>query len=78
MINDPILTTMRFHSLTNQEKRVLNLLSEGKLYKEVAAILFISENTVRSHVRKLYCKLGVHSKAEMVKSAMQSMIISEQ
>jgi DNA-binding NarL/FixJ family response regulator len=62
--------------LTDQELKVLKLLSIGRLYKEVAQELFISENTVRSHVRHIYSKLSVHSKAEMVFTAMRNSLLS--
>jgi len=62
--------------LTDQELKVLKLLSLGRLYKEVAKELFISENTVRSHVRHIYSKLSVHSKAEMVFVAVRNSLLS--
>ncbi len=54
-----------FYRLTNQEQKILKLLILGRLYKEVASSLYISENTVRAHVRHIYKKLHVHSKAEL-------------
>ena len=45
--------------LTPREKEILALLSKGFLYKEIAARLFISLDTVRSHIRKIYQKLHV-------------------
>ncbi len=53
------------YRLTNQEQTILKLLIQGRLYKEVASSLYISENTVRSHVRHIYGKLHIHSKAEL-------------
>lgn len=52
--------------LTKREREILHLLSTGDRYKEIAAQLFISEETVRSHVRNLYEKLQVQSRTEAV------------
>lgn len=45
--------------LTGRELEVLELLSTAKTYREVGSALFISRNTVKSHVRRIYTKLGV-------------------
>ncbi len=50
--------------LSGREKEILQYLSEGLMYKEVADRLFISIDTVRTHVRKIYEKLEVHSRTE--------------
>jgi DNA-binding NarL/FixJ family response regulator len=52
------------YDLSEREKEILHYLSEGHMYKEVAAQLFISIDTVRTHVRKIYEKLEVHSRTE--------------
>jgi DNA-binding CsgD family transcriptional regulator len=43
---------------------VLELLAERKQYKEIAEILFMSVDTVRTHVRGIYQKLNVHKRSE--------------
>ena len=53
-------------TLTERERSVLNLLSKGFLYKQIAEELGISLDTVRSHLRKVYEKLHVHSRTEAV------------
>jgi DNA-binding NarL/FixJ family response regulator len=50
--------------LTPRELEVLQLLAEGKSAKMVADICFISVETVRSHIKKIYEKLQVHSVTE--------------
>jgi DNA-binding NarL/FixJ family response regulator len=50
--------------LTPKEKEILKELSRGLRYKEIAADLFISIETVRSHVRHIYDKLHVQSRTE--------------
>ncbi len=52
--------------LTSREKEVLQLLSRGKFYKEIAAELFISIETVKSHCHNIYEKLHVSSRTEAV------------
>jgi DNA-binding CsgD family transcriptional regulator len=52
--------------LTPKESAVLGLMAKGCSYVEVADCLGVSVDTVRTHVRGLYAKLGVHSKNEAV------------
>ena len=52
--------------LTVREREVLELLATGSLYKEIAGGLGVSLDTVRSHLRKIYEKLHVHSRTEAV------------
>ncbi len=53
-------------ALSDREREVLQLLAEGSMYKEIATRLSISIDTVRTHVRKIYEKLHVHSRTEAV------------
>jgi LuxR family maltose regulon positive regulatory protein len=62
--------------LTGRERELLRVLSAGASYDEAAARLGVSINTVRTHVRALYRKLGVTSKLEAVMSAMRLGILS--
>jgi len=52
---------------TNQEHAILNLLLEGLPYKAIGEKLFISVNTVKHHIKNLYLKLEVSSRAELYK-----------
>ena len=52
--------------LTGRELEVLSLVADGKTSKEIADKLFISENTVRNHVRNILDKLGMKSRFEAV------------
>jgi DNA-binding NarL/FixJ family response regulator len=52
--------------LTHREKEILKLLSKGLRYKEIAAELNISMDTVRSHTRNIYEKLQVQSRTEAI------------
>lgn len=51
--------------LTSREKEILNLLIKGYSYKEIAAALFISVETLNSHIKNIYRKLDVHSRSEI-------------
>lgn len=50
--------------LSRRENEILDLLSKGLRYKEIAAQLFISIETVRTHIRNIYEKLQVKTRAE--------------
>jgi DNA-binding NarL/FixJ family response regulator len=52
--------------LTDREREILQLLGEGHRNEDIAAKLFISPQTVQTHVRNILTKLGVHSKLEAV------------
>jgi DNA-binding NarL/FixJ family response regulator len=62
--------------LTDREHEILALLSEGLRNDDIAAKLFISPQTVQTHVRNLLGKLGVHSKLEAVAFAVRNGAIS--
>lgn len=53
-------------ALTRREQEVLTLLSQGHLYKEIAATLTISYETVHNHIRRIYEKLQVRSRSQAV------------
>jgi DNA-binding NarL/FixJ family response regulator len=53
------------YNLTKRESEILQLLIEGLTYKEIAARCFISLDTVFSHIKKIYVKLKVNSRAEI-------------
>lgn len=52
--------------LSNREKEILEHLARGMLYKEIAAALFISQETVRKHVYHIYEKLHVNNRVEAI------------
>lgn len=53
-------------SLSPREQEILQYLSEGYLYKEIANKLTISYSTVRTHIERIYTKLHVQSRAQAV------------
>lgn len=52
-------------NLTDREKQILQLLIKGNSYKELAAAIFISVETLNSHIKSIYRKLNVHSRGEL-------------
>jgi DNA-binding NarL/FixJ family response regulator len=56
-----------FETLSRREREILEQLSRGFHYKEIADKLFISFETVRSHFRHIYEKLQVNSPVEALK-----------
>ena len=58
-------------TLTERETDVLRLLAQGRANKEIAAALFIGENTVKTHVSSILVKLGVQSRTQAALYARQ-------
>lgn len=52
--------------LTRREMELLQLLCSGKSNQELADTLFVSINTVKTHLKNLYLKLGVNNRAEII------------
>lgn len=52
--------------LSAREKEILDLLTKGYRYKEIANQLFLSTETVRTHIRNIYEKLQVNSRTEAI------------
>jgi DNA-binding NarL/FixJ family response regulator len=62
-------------SLTAREKEVLRLMAEGLSSRDIASKLGISYATVRTHIRSLDAKLGVHSKVQAIVKARELALI---
>ncbi|MBE6038832.1 MAG: hypothetical protein E7218_06455 [Anaerofustis stercorihominis] len=59
IVEDPL------NLLSKREREVVELICLGYTNKDIAKILFISEHTVKDHTKKIYPKMGVHSKVEL-------------
>jgi DNA-binding CsgD family transcriptional regulator len=59
-----------WEALTPTEVRVAHLVAEGRSNPDVAAELFLSRNTVQTHVSHILAKLGARSRAEIIREAM--------
>jgi DNA-binding NarL/FixJ family response regulator len=66
---DAVESVRRLASLTPQQVRVLMMLSEGLLNKQIAYELSVSEATVKAHVSAILQKLGVESRTQAVIAA---------
>lgn len=77
MLHRLVAAEIRLHAarasvdLTTRERQVLSLVAEGCSSREIGARLFVSEATVKTHLGKLYEKLGVSSRAAAVAEAMK-------
>lgn len=66
---------LKLTSLTDREREVLQLITEGKSSKEVASLMDVSIHTVDSHRKHLMEKLGVHNTAQLVRFAVQTRLV---
>ena len=62
-------------SLTRREQEILSYIVSGITNERIASELFISTQTVRNHIKNIYEKLQVHSKAQVVAKALKEKII---
>jgi len=58
------MKTANMNELTRREKEVITELSKGLYYKEIAGKIFISQETVKKHVKSIYRKMGVRNRVE--------------
>ena len=61
--------------LTRRETEILEQIATGKSRKRIAQELFIDLETVKSHIKNIYQKLNVHSKADAIKTAKDNKFI---
>jgi NarL family two-component system response regulator YdfI len=66
---------MPAEALTDRESQVLQLLARGLANKQIAAVLRISEHTVKFHISSIYNKLGTTNRAEAVRTGIQRGLI---
>ena len=70
------LLQARKPTLTGREIEVLQLVARGMTSREIGDDLYISENTVKNHIRNILDKLGLHSRNEAVLYAVRENLIS--
>ena len=68
-------TTVPTPRLTDRELEVLRLVAQGKSNREIAGDLYISENTVKNHVRNILEKLHLHTRMEAVMYAVREKLL---
>lgn len=61
--------------LSRRETQILELIGDGKSRSQIAKELFIDLETVRSHIKNIYVKLDVNSRADAIKMAKQNKLI---
>ncbi len=64
--NKNIRFLIELGKLTQRESQIAELLLKGRTYKMIAEELYLSENTVKTHVKNIYSKLQVKSKVELM------------
>lgn len=68
-------SSVDLYNLTPREKDILTSLSKGNSFKMIAAEFDISIDTVRTHIKKVYEKLHVHSQTEAVSKAISEKLV---
>lgn len=65
-------TIARDHQFTPRETEIFQLLAQGYTMPMISEKLFVSENTVKSHVKSIYQKLDIHVRSELIELVNQS------
>jgi DNA-binding CsgD family transcriptional regulator/ligand-binding sensor protein len=63
--------------LTSQEMAILAYLAEGLANKDIASLLFVSHNTVKSHISHIFTKLGAKNRTEAIVIAFQNGLVKQ-
>ena len=74
-VNDRLAKRLLREELSQREMDVLHFLAKGRSNKEIAADLFIAEDTVKTHLKNLFVKLGVQDRTAAVIGAIRDGII---
>lgn len=56
----------RYYRLSSREAEVMELLARGNTIPAIAEELVVSENTIRTHARRIYSKLAIHKRQELL------------
>jgi DNA-binding NarL/FixJ family response regulator len=74
-VADRLAVRQRRADMSEREMEVLQLLIKGRSNKEISSSLFVSEDTVKAHLKHLFSKLGVHDRTEAAISAIRHGIV---
>jgi DNA-binding NarL/FixJ family response regulator len=75
LINDHVAPDVLGEPLTARELDVLRMMQSPMSLHEISGHLYLSENTVKTHARSVYRKLGAHSRAEAVSLARRGSVL---
>lgn len=75
LLRDEVAAELFHEALTSREQDVLEMLNRDLSVQEIADELYLSANTVKTHTRTVYRKLGAHSRAEALRTARQQSLI---
>ena len=64
--DDGVCVVAERYGLTKREAEVVTLFLQGRSMSYIAEKMFVSENTIKTHVQHVYRKCGVHSKQELI------------
>lgn len=67
----------RFSSLSRREREIANLIAQGLTYQEIADQLYISVNTIKTHIKRIYKRLNITSRRDLIRGASGSDCDSE-
>jgi len=73
----PACDAVVMEKLTEREREIASLLMTGKTYRRIADQLYVSENTVRTHVKKIYFKYGVKNRTELMNALISAQASSD-
>lgn len=71
----PVQKRVVWNEFTPRELEVLSLMVKGYSNNEIATTLYLSNNTVKTHVRRIFRKLGVESRAEAISLAYRKKLV---
>ena len=65
-LKDELAAFYTEHAVSPREQEIITRVIEGKSNREIGEVLFISANTVKTHIRNIYKKLGVSNRVQLV------------
>ena len=63
-----------YPNLTDRENEIVDILLNGRTYKMIAEELYLSENTIKTHMKNIYSKYNVKSKTQLIKRLQEILI----
>ena len=74
----PIVAGGMSEVLSKKEKRIVELVVDGYKNKEIASILFLSEQTIKSHLGRIFKKMKIRSRSQLVSLTIKNEILGQQ